>query len=69
MPVNYSKKYKDILLKSFKNYIIQAAPFILLTKKRDHKIFIIIIKDIKRVLKLKQYINPQPFISKNTIIV
>jgi hypothetical protein len=42
--------------------MIQAAPFILLTKKQDYKIFIVIMEDIKKVLKLKQYINPRPFI-------
>jgi hypothetical protein len=38
--------------------MIQAVPFILLAKKWDHKIFIVIIEDIKKVLELKQYINP-----------
>ena len=32
--------------KPFKIYIIQAAPFILLARKRDHKIFAITIEDI-----------------------
>ena len=62
--VNYSKKCKDVITKPFKIYIIQAAPFILLTKKRDYKIFTITIKNIKKVLKFKQYINPQPLIPK-----
>ena len=43
-------------------YIIWAAPFILLVRKQNHKIFIVIMEDIKKVLKLKQYINPQPLI-------
>ena len=51
--VNYSKKYKDIIIKPFKIYIIQTAPFILLIRKRDYKIFIIIIADIKKALKPK----------------
>ena len=55
---NYNKKYKDNILKPVKIYIIQAAPFILLVRKQDYKIFTIIIEDIKKVLKLKQYINP-----------
>jgi hypothetical protein len=38
--------------------MIQAAPFILLIKKQDYKIFAVIIEDIKKALKLKQYINP-----------
>jgi hypothetical protein len=62
MPVNHSKKYKNVITKLFKIYIIQAAPFILLTKKWDYKIFVITMEDIKKVLKLKQYINPQPLI-------
>ena len=51
--MDYSKKYKDIAPKPLKICIIQAVPFILLAKKRDYKIFIITIKDIKKVLKLK----------------
>jgi hypothetical protein len=51
-------------MKPLEIYIIQAAPFILLTKKQDHKIFIVTMEDIKKVLKLKQYINPQPLIPK-----
>jgi hypothetical protein len=58
MPVNYIKKYKNIIIKPFKIYIIQAAPFILLVKKQNYKIFIVTIEDIKKVLELKQYINP-----------
>jgi hypothetical protein len=42
--------------------MIQAIPFILLIKKWDYKIFIVTIKDIKKVLKPKQYINPQPLV-------
>ena len=56
--VNYSKKYKDIITKPLKIHIIQAIPFILLAKKWDYEIFAIIIEDIKKVLKPKQYINP-----------
>jgi hypothetical protein len=33
MLVNYSKEYKNVIIKLFKIYIIQAAPFILLVKK------------------------------------
>jgi hypothetical protein len=42
--------------------MIQAVPFILLTKKQNHKIFIVIMENIKKALELKQYINPQPLI-------
>jgi hypothetical protein len=40
-------------MKPLKIYIIQAIPFILLAKKWDYKIFIVIMEDIKKVLKLK----------------
>ena len=51
--VNHSKDYKDVIIKPLKIYIIQTTPFILLIRKRDYKIFTIIIKDIKKVLKPK----------------
>ena len=51
--INYNKESEDIITKPFKIYKIQAVPFILLVKKRDHKIFIVIIENIKKVLKLK----------------
>jgi hypothetical protein len=50
------------MTKSFKICIIQAAPFILLAKKQNYKIFIVTIKDIKKVLKPKQYINSRPLV-------
>jgi hypothetical protein len=53
MPVNHSKECKNIIIKPFKICIIQAAPFILLTKKWDYEIFLVIMEDIKKVLKLK----------------
>jgi hypothetical protein len=53
MPVNHSKEYKNVIIKLFKIYIIQAAPFILLVKKWDYKIFVIIMEDIKKALELK----------------
>jgi hypothetical protein len=53
MPVNHSKEYENIITKPFEIYIIQAAPFILLTKKWDYKIFTVTMEDIKKVLKLK----------------
>jgi hypothetical protein len=62
MPVNHSKKYKNVITKPFKIYIIQAVLFILLTKKQDYKIFAVTMEDIKKVLKLKQYIDPQPLV-------
>jgi len=55
---NYSKECEDVTLKPLKIHIIQAAPFISLAKRRDHKIFAITIEDIKKALEPKQYINP-----------
>jgi len=46
------------MLKPLKIRIIQAAPFVLLARKQDYKIFAITIEDIKKALELKQYINP-----------
>jgi peptide subunit release factor RF-3 len=62
MPVNHSKKCENVMTKFFKICIIQAVPFILLVKKWDHEIFIVIMEDIKKALELKQYINPWPLI-------
>ena len=51
--MDYSKKYKNIALKPLKIRVIWAAPFISLIRKQDHEIFVVIIKDIKKVLKPK----------------
>ena len=51
--MDYNKKYKNIIPKPLKIHIIWAIPFILLARKQDHKIFIVIIEDIKKALKLK----------------
>ena len=61
---NHGKKYKDITPKPLEIRVIQAAPFILLARKQNYKIFAVTIEDIKKALELKQYINPQPFIPK-----
>jgi len=55
---NHSKECEDNISKPLKICIIQAAPFILLARKRDHEIFTITMEDIKKALELKQYINP-----------
>ena len=51
--MDHGKKYKDIVLKPLKICIIRAVPFILLVRKWDHEIFVIIMENIKKVLKLK----------------
>jgi hypothetical protein len=62
MPINHSKECKNVIIKPFEIYMIQAVPFILLVKKWDYKIFTVTIKDIKKALELKQYINPWPLV-------
>ena len=56
------KNHKKMLLENNKQasleiYQIKVKSFYMLTRKQDHKIFIIIIKNIKKVLNLKSYIN------------
>jgi len=58
MTTNSSKECEDVTPKPLKICIIQATPFVLLARKRDHEIFAITIEDIKKALELKQYINP-----------
>jgi hypothetical protein len=51
--INRDKECKDVIIKPLEIYRIWAALFILLVKKRDYKIFIVIMEDIKKVLELK----------------
>jgi len=53
MTANHSKECEDDILKPLEICIIQAAPFILLVRKRDHEIFAVIIEDIKKALEPK----------------
>ena len=53
MTANCSKECKDNILKPLKIYIIQAASFILLARKRDYEIFTVTIEDIKKALEPK----------------
>jgi len=43
---------------------IQAESFYMLTWKQDHEIFIIIMKDIKKVFELKSYADSWSFVSE-----
>src|SRR5438034_8958202 len=49
---------------SFKIHQIEIKSFYMLVRKQDHKIFIIIMKNIKKVLNSKSYIDSQSFISE-----
>jgi hypothetical protein len=53
MLVDHSKEYENVIMKLLKICIIQAAPFILLIRKQNYKIFIVTMEDIKKVLELK----------------
>jgi len=56
--------FKNNKYVSLKICQIQAKSFYMLAQKQDYKIFIIIIKDIKKALKLKSYTDSQSFISE-----
>ena len=43
---------------------ISAESFYMLTRKQDHKVFAVIMKDIKKTLKSKTYVDPQLFVFK-----
>jgi hypothetical protein len=59
---NRSKECEDVTTKPLEIRMIQAAPFISLAKRRDHKIFAVTMEDIKKALEPKQYIDPRPLI-------
>jgi len=50
--------------KNLKIHQIQAESFYMLAQKQDHEIFAIIMKNIKKTLKSKSYINLQLIISE-----
>ena len=56
-----SENNKHVL---FKICQIQAESFYMLTWKQDHEIFIIIMKDIKKVFELKSYADSWSFVSE-----
>jgi len=64
MTTDRSKECENDTLKPLKIRVIWVIPFILLAKKWNYKIFTIIIKDIKKALEPKQYINSWPFMPK-----
>src|SRR5437762_11361972 len=43
---------------------ISAESFYMLARKQDHEVFAVIMKDIKKTLKSKTYVDPQSFISE-----
>ncbi len=57
-----NKNYDNATSNLLKIREIRANLFYILVRKRDHKIFAVIIKDIKKVFKSKSYIDPQSFV-------
>ena len=47
---------------------ISAESFYMLTRKWDHEIFTVIMKNIKKALKSKTYVDSQFFVSENFMI-
>ncbi len=56
------KDYNNVILDFLKIREVRADLFYILIKKRDYEIFAIIIKDIKKTLKPKFYIDPRFFV-------
>src|SRR5438045_7468639 len=55
---------KDFFRTSLEICQISTESFYMLARKQDHKVFTVIMKDIKKALKSKTYVDPQPFISE-----
>ena len=64
-----AKNHKKMLLKNNKQALleicqIKAESFYMLAWKWDHEIFIIIMKNIEKVLNLKSYVDSRSFVSE-----
>ncbi len=64
MNKNYNKNYNNVTSNLLEIREVRADPFYILIKKRDHEIFAVTIKDIKKIFKLKSYIDPRSFVSE-----
>ncbi len=62
MNKDYDKNYNNATSNLLKIRKIQANPFYILIRKRDYKIFAVTIKDIKKILKSKSYIDSRSFV-------
>src|SRR5437762_9540657 len=62
-PESHDSK-KDFFRTSLEICQISIKSFYMLTRKQDHKIFAVIMKDIKKALKSKTYVDSQLFISE-----
>ncbi len=62
MNENYNKNYDNVTSNLLKIHEIRTDPFYILIKKRDHKIFVVTIKNIKKTFKSKFYIDSRFFV-------
>src|SRR5438046_7542918 len=62
-PESHDSK-KDFFRTSLEICQISTEPFYMLARKQDHKIFAVIMKNIKKTLKSKTYVDPRFFISE-----
>ncbi len=64
MNKDYNKNYNNATSNLLEIREIRANPFYILIRKRDYEIFVITIKDIKKTLKSKSYIDSRSFVSE-----
>ena len=62
MNKDYNKNYNNATSNLLEICEVRADPFYILIRKRDHEIFAVTIKNIKKALKPKSYIDPRPFV-------
>ncbi len=62
MNEDYDKDYDNVTSNLLEIREVRADPFYILIRKRDHEIFAVTIKNIKKALKPKSYIDPRFFI-------
>jgi len=56
------KNYNNVISNHLEIREVRVDPFYILIRKRDHEIFDVIIKDIKKIFKSKSYIDSRFFI-------
>ncbi len=62
MNKDYNKNYKNTTSNLLEIREVRADPFYILIRKRDYEIFVVTIKDIKKIFKLKFYIDFRFFV-------
>ncbi len=62
MNKDYNKNCDNVTSNLLEIREVRADPFYILIRKRDHEVFAVIIKNIKKIFKSKSYIDPRSFI-------